>query len=363
MPVYQRTMLFNILNQLEKDITPVQNEMSPTMVDTQTAYNDKIPAESESINSCGVYYNIPPVLQLSTMPEAIDVLQFKNPHGPTNSNGDYVSLYRFSDLTNNISRFNLYYYSSGNRIDNVYENILQGVTVKQDATFTYNAFFKAKQNLMNSRLSNLDGTPNSWYPAYANPTDWFEQITNKNNLQTSEIDLSKPAEAFSSQFSIIGNQSDESLHWNRLDKSGDVAVTAINDKSVFSKIRFKFMQVQIERNWLNFDLFNMGGWYLGGQEAGYVSSGEIENNDGIFPLYPTSFILATDLEIIGNLNTADIAIVLNDIQKNGSINLGPFNINTMVNDASSNTDILKNNGYFILGWISQLVNLSPKTDS
>jgi hypothetical protein len=306
---------------------------------------------------------IPPVLQLNTMPETIDITQFKNPQGPTNSNGDYVSLYRFSDLTNRISRFNLYYYPSGNKIDNIYENIVQGCTIKQDATFTYNAFFKSKQELASSRLSNLAGTPNNWYPAYATPTDWFEQITNKDKLLTSEIDFSNPSEAFSSQFTIIGNQSDEALQWNRINKNGNLNVTQTNAGSVFNRIRFKFLQVQIERPWLNFDLFNMGGWYLGGQNAGYVSNGEIDSNDGVFPLYPTSFILATDLQIVGNLNAADSAIVLNDIKDNGSINLGPFNINSLTNDPANNADILQNNGYFILGWISQLVNLSPKTSN
>ena len=122
------------------------------------------------------------------------------------------------------------------------------------------------------------------------------------------------------------------------------------------------MQVQLNRPWLDYSLFNMGGWYLAGQPSGFISTGNITENNGILPLFSTTLILATDLEIVGNLNAADNKLVASNLDKHGSINLGPFKINSIENDDSNSSNIMKNDNYFIVAWVSKLVSLSPKTD-
>lgn len=112
--------------------------------------------------------------------------------------------------------------------------------------------------------------------------------------------------------------------------------------------------------WFNLSLFSMGGWYLTSQEIGFISSGNISQNRGIFPLYTTAFILATDLEITGTLSGADSHFVSKSIATHGTINLGPFNITTIEN---KNTTVLKNDNFFVIGWISELLGLSPKITS
>jgi len=345
-------MLFQIIKQLEKDIN---KEGGFAQVSTET-----ISKSGRRMMRAGSSINIPPVLQLNKLPEVIDVLQYRNAHGPTNPNGDYISLFRISDLTNQIPQFTQLYFPSGKRIDDVYEMVILGATIKPDATFTNNAFYNSKQLLSNLRLSNLGGTPDNWYPVYATPTDWYDQITNKENLFTSEIDFSNPEESFDSQFSVIASQSGQNLGWNKPNTNGQVEETSLSQGSTFNKIRFKYLQVQLSRPWLSFDIFDMGGWYLGGQETGYISSGDISDNGGVFPLYPVSFIIATDLEIESNLNDVDTKIVSESINESGSINLGPFSISTISTNKVSNLNTLTNDGYFIIAWISQLVHLSPK---
>ena len=79
------------------------------------------------------------------------------------------------------------------------------------------------------------------------------------------------------------------------------------------------------------------------------------------PLYPISLIIATDLEILGNLDSHDTQLATGIITDKGSINLGPFNIASIESDGTNKTDVLKNNGYFVLAWISELIDVSPKS--
>lgn len=338
-------MISQITKQLEKDILSSESKQK------------KKPLRASNT------LNIPPVLQLNFIPEAIDVAQYKNPFGPTNPNGDYISLYRFRDLTNNISQFIRYYSPSGKKIDTIYENIVRGATVKSTATYTSRVFFDSMQKLKDSCLSSLAGFPDSWYPIYASPSDWYDRITQKEMLFSTEIDFSNSADAFSNQFTILENKIDKNLDWSWGSKDRIEDVKPLEKKSMIKKIKFKFMTVQLNRPWLNLDLFEMKGWYLEGQNIGYVSTGETSGNNGIFPLYPTTFLLATDLEVEANWDTSDIVFASRKIDEHGSINLGPFNINSVANDKTTDDSFMKNDGFFIVAWISQLIDFSPKIEN
>ncbi|HZV69043.1 MAG TPA: hypothetical protein VFG10_05840 [Saprospiraceae bacterium] len=304
-----------------------------------------------------------PVLQLNMVPAPININQYLNPYGPTNPNGDYLSLFKFRDLTNDIPDFNTLYFPSGNRIDEIYGNVVTGVTIQQGATFTQNAFLKSQQKFASAQLSSLSITPDPWWPVYANPTDWITQAIKKINLSTSEINLQDPVSSVGNDFTIIGNPANQNLDWNKLGGEGQIVTTPLNKNSVLNTIKYKFLVVKLNRPWLDLSLFSMGGWFLGGQEVGFVSSGDLTNNAGVFPLYPTAFILATDLEITGDLNHDDTTLVKETLDKNGEINLGSFNITSIESTSSGNVDTLANPNYFIIAWISQLVGLTPKVDS
>ncbi|MDR2001935.1 MAG: hypothetical protein LBQ74_02795 [Prevotella sp.] len=334
-------MLFEITQQLEKDI-----------IRSKGPAGKRLKSFSPS--------DVPPVLQLNYIPAGIDVSQYKNPFGPTNPQGSYINLYRFRELTNNISQFVRYYSPSGKKIDKVYENIITGATVKETTAYVSNALFQSRQTLQNSRLSNLDGIPDTWYPVYATPEDWFDKITYKDKLFLTEIDFTNPADAFSNQFTVLDNRINQNLDWTRVTVDRPVLERPLDKGSSVKKIKFKFMQVQMNRPWINLDLFEMNGWYLEGQDPGYISTGTAGQNSGVFPLYPTSFLLATDLEITGDFEAADLLFVSERIKKDGSVNLGPFNINSFDSDKPENSSIMKNDGFFIVAWISQLIDFSPK---
>ncbi|MEO6831302.1 MAG: hypothetical protein ABI378_03505 [Chitinophagaceae bacterium] len=304
-----------------------------------------------------------PVIQLNMVPTPIDISQYANPYGPTNPNGDTISLFRFRELTNNIPDFETFYFSSGSYIEDVYANIVNGASSKPNATFTQQAFSNSIQKLANSKLAALTIYPGSWCPVFASPSDWYTQVTQKQNLFSTSLNLQDPVSSVNQDFTVIGNQGTESLDWNQINTQGKVVSTPLNKGSVLNTVSYKFMVVQINRPWLDLSLFSMGGWYLAGQDTGFVSSGDATNNNGIMPLYTTAFILATDLEITGSLQQADASLLANNLDNNEAINLGPFNISSIISSPKSNNVTLSNNGYFIVAWISKIIGLAPKIDS
>lgn len=64
---------------------------------------------------------------------------------------------------------------------------------------------------------------------------------------------------------------------------------------------FEFARVEIRRPWLNSGLFSLDKWKVAGRNLGSYSKGSILNNDGIFPLLPTGFIIARNLNISANI--------------------------------------------------------------
>ncbi|MGI4873109.1 MAG: hypothetical protein ACRYFX_18270 [Janthinobacterium lividum] len=345
-------MLDKILAQLTADISKnnVQQEMSGKL-------NRAVTAEAGA--SLAALASTAPVLQLNTTPAPIDVSQYKNPFGPANPNGDYISLFKFVSLNNDVPGFTRFYAPSGRRLDSTYQSVVGGASVVPSATFTNAAFAGAGAALTQAKLAALDGTGNSWYPVYANPIDWYDLVTQEQNLFATEIDLTQPQTSFSNQYVVIDDGTGSELTWNQRDIAGNPAGIALSSNTKVNKIRFKFMQVQLNRPWFNLELFSMGGWSLPGQQPGFVSSGSLAGNNGVLPLYTTSFIIGTDLEIEADLDSSDRSLVAKTLNADGIINLGPFAIDTyQPNQASS--DRLTNGGYFIIAWISQLVAVAAQ---
>jgi hypothetical protein len=303
--------------------------------------------------------SIPPVLQLNTLPAPIDLSQYKNPFGPNNPNGNYISLFQFSKLSNDVPSFTKFYAPSGLQLPGTYQSVVNGAVVAPGSTFASAEFAKAMAVLNQAKLAGLDGSGESWWPAYASPSNWYDLVTEDQNLFETEIDLTQPQTAFSSHFSIISDNTPDKLTWNLLPSIGRQIRTALSANTTVNTIRLKFMQVQVSRPWFDMQLLKMNGWSLPGQQPGFVSSGSLTENEGVIPLYTTSFIIGTDLEIVASLDSADSHLVAERISADGIINLGPFAIDTYRQDQPNN-DVLTNSGYFVMAWISQLVGFSAQ---
>ena len=109
-------------------------------------------------------------------------------------------------------------------------------------------------------------------------------------------------------------------------------------------ISFKFCRVNIDRPWLNLALLSTKNWNISGTNIGEYSTGTAENNTGIFPLLPTSFILISNVSITANWSATDKGNIEN------AVSFGPFD----VRNGSFNQNTLEIKGMQIIGCLSKL---------
>ncbi|MCP9934816.1 hypothetical protein KBZ08_12920 [Cyanobium sp. Candia 9D4] len=137
----------------------------------------------------------------------------------------------------------------------------------------------------------------------------------KKYLTTQQASLSSPGITWHSSFPIPYN-------WY-----SETAADLFNEVSI-DRVSFKFLRVEIVRPWLDLSMLSLPGWSIPGLPAGYYSNGEFSDNTGIFPLLPTAFIVARDIDIKGSISGQEVTI-------------------------------LKTKGPLIIGWISRLLPPMP----
>ena len=118
-------------------------------------------------------------------------------------------------------------------------------------------------------------------------------------------------------------------------------------------ISFKFCRVNIDRPWLNLALLSSKNWNIYGTNIGEYSTGTADNNLGIFPLLPTSFILISNVAITANWSATD-----KDNLEN-AVSFGPFD----VRNGSFNQNTLEIKGMQIIGCLSKLTPILAPTAS
>lgn len=117
-------------------------------------------------------------------------------------------------------------------------------------------------------------------------------------------------------------------------------------------ISFKFCRVNIDRDWFKSALLNTPNWYMSNTSVNEYSTGTIDNNPGMFPLLPVSFIVICDLKITANWSPED----KNNLNK--AVSFGPFD----VRNGTLNQNTLEIKGLQIITWISKLMpSLPPNT--
>ncbi len=109
-------------------------------------------------------------------------------------------------------------------------------------------------------------------------------------------------------------------------------------------ISFRFCRVNIDCDWMKLALLSNPSWYMFGYPAGEYSNNSAENNTGLFPMVPVSFIVVSNLKITANWSSED----KNAIQNAASF--GPFDIR----NGTFNQNTLENKGMQIIAWFSKV---------
>ena len=110
-------------------------------------------------------------------------------------------------------------------------------------------------------------------------------------------------------------------------------------------ISFSYCRVNIDRSWLNLALLSTKNWYVYGTPAGEYSTGSADNNPGLFPLMPVSFILINNLRITANWSAEDRKTI------SQAVSFGPFDLR----NGTFNQNTLEVKGMQIISCISRVM--------
>lgn len=151
------------------------------------------------------------------------------------------------------------------------------------------------------------------------------------------------------------------------------------DKEVNSlKIKLCYKTVNIECPWMDSFLFDLSNWFLvGNYKKGAISTGKMDQNfpqkgaDAWLPLLPKKLIVIKSLEIESKELCEHFEAMKKDLSVGGSVGYGPFKLSGSYSHSKSTTkfeaenegETLKVKGVQIIGWVSNLVQMSPKIDS
>jgi len=210
--------------------------------------------------------------------------------------------------------------------------------------------------------------PSNWYKEDADGWTDYSYTWEKNTISTEKKTSSFGANGGLSLgfWSIKANASSD-----KVEKHNTTQMDSL-------EISLTYGTVNIERPWLDTLLFDLGNWYLiGNHKRGAISTGKMnqvfpQNGAGSWlPIIPKKIIVIKNLVIKSKQFSKQYDALRKKVGGGGSIGYGPFKIGGSYSHSKENTKLeVENNGeevsikgVQIIGWISNLVQLSPKIDS
>lgn len=142
-------------------------------------------------------------------------------------------------------------------------------------------------------------------------------------------------------------------------------IKPIDNSTKGLEISFRCCRVSCKRPWVMQSLFSLGGWMLPGQSPGSFSNGSLNNNEGIFPVIPMSFLAIRDLKIRAQWSEADRKIANQASSSEHAVGFGPFSLSgytAETNQAYQSTFdgiTISSPGLQILGWINVATPFMP----
>ena len=232
------------------------------------------------------------------------------------------------------------------------------------------AFKQARDQFNMMKRAGVADPTSNWWPSYAQPANWFAanaaaawtNITvDSKSLKTEEhSDFSKSTAGVQASWGLWsagGSFSKEDEH------------TSMAKDTSSLKVSFKFARITIDRPWLNFLLFGLGGWSMGEAFApGSISNGTREQPSGdTMPMLSTSFIAVRDVQITAEWGHEDSSMVKSQLSTSASVGWGPFAISGSYANGSSDKHFastfdgktITNNGLQIIGWVNTITPASP----
>ncbi len=160
--------------------------------------------------------------------------------------------------------------------------------IKEKLNFQTEHTLPIKQMSILPQLKKTDTNESSIVARVLNKANELFENTKVASLNNPKI-IYHPSSVIPTNFALVS----EAEGW------GDVNTTIKDQKDQDVQISMKYTRADIIRPWFVSHLLWMNGWIIQGQQSGWLSTGDKNNNNGLFPLLTVSFILCRDLKIKG----------------------------------------------------------------
>lgn len=336
-------MSFNLTREIGK-LLPHPRSVPPPQGGNKSGGSDEGPVVT------GTPADARPVLQLNALPMTLSPATYANAHSSANPNGSYTALYAFSQLADVIPSFAEYFSPSLNTVSSVYDSVVHGASIGGSGSFAEQTFASARERFDCAALANMDGIAGTWYPVYATPVDWYD-TGDPGRFSDIVIDLSGGTGMDDGPYQILHPGREKLLL--RAPGNGVANAVPIDPATLLQSVRFKYLEVVLDRPWLKFDIFSQGGWSIGGEGPGYLSSGDSNVNLGVMPLVTTSLLVGVNVQLDAQWSATDRQVLERAQQAGGRASVGPFTVNQ--------DEPAQAGGVHVIGWVSRLVPLAPRS--
>jgi hypothetical protein len=243
-------------------------------------------------------------------------------------------------------------------------------TVGQDqASSLAKRFADARALFDQTKLGSLLQPGTSYHWAQAFPANWFASSAAQNFAQVT-LSSDKYYSSSSSSFSSWGGSAGVNFGLFSIGGGAGGSSSRRNVSTDTSSIRmaFRMARVELRRPWLDPSLLSLGGWSVQGRQRGAYSNGKSDaSNRGMFPLFPTAFVVARDIQISATWGHTDLETISKNVHGGGGFSIGPFRVSG--GGGSSSSSIRVNSafdgktitipGLQVIAWVNQAVPLSP----
>lgn len=229
-------------------------------------------------------------------------------------------------------------------------------------------FANARRNFELTRRGSISQPGLYWHWCEPYPGNWFTPSA-ADNFSHITIESNRLYRNEHSQFSRYsgGGGAGWGLWRVRANSGGSWSSYDSSNETSNMRISFKFGRVEVRRRWLDPTLFRMRGWRIAGRAAGGLSTGQLDQNEGDFPLLPTTFIVARDIQISGQWGSSDYHYATSTTSHGASVGWGPFRCSGSYERTSSTRTFASSfdgttisvPGIQIIGFLNRVIPYSP----
>ena len=291
------------------------------------------------------------IVQLTSMPEILNLSEYRDPISSFKPNGNYDSAYSLYALANRVPSVSPFFQENGHSLADLWGGLVYGAA-SETIDSTSITLSEAHRKFILSKKSGRAGFPDDWHLVETKPYNWYDLLLEEHMI-TLDIDLQNNIySSKDTQFLTIDGM--QSLSWMVLNKKGKWSSKPIQRGTKIQKLQVKVLKVDFNRSWLVNEVFERT-WKINGLKRGYYSSGNLKGNTGVLPLIVGSMLVSTGTIMHGEISKKDKEV----LEGASAVALGGF---VLEQNEKSQQEFSLPKTACVVGYISRLVPLAPALD-